>query len=58
MLDMLTGAYNRTDVQNANLGLPPETIIGKLFETFAWSLELVNYQSDKVLLWDNIDYAT
>lgn len=58
MLDMLTGAYNRTDVQNANLGLPPETNIGKLFETFAWSLELVHYQSDKVLLWDNIDYAT
>lgn len=57
MLDMLTGAYNRNDVRNALNSLPLETNIGRLFNTFAWGLELVHDQSDKILLWDDLDNA-
>ncbi|OPZ65881.1 MAG: hypothetical protein BWY85_00240 [Firmicutes bacterium ADurb.Bin506] len=57
MLDLLTGAYNRTDVRNAHNSLPLETNIGRLFDTFAWGLELVHEQTDKILLWDDIDNA-
>ena len=55
MLDMLTGAYNRDDVRNAYSSLPLETNIGRLFNTLAWGLELVHDQSDKILLWDDLD---
>lgn len=57
MLDMLTGAYNRDDVRNAYSSLPLETNIGRLFNTLAWGLELVHDQSDKILLWDDLDNA-
>ncbi len=54
---MLTGAYNRDDVRNAYSSLPLETNIGRLFNTLAWGLELVHDQSDKILLWDDLDNA-
>ena len=57
MLDMLTGAYNRDDVRNAYSSLPLETNIGRLFNTLAWGLELIHDQSDKILLWDDLDNA-
>lgn len=57
MLDLLTGAYNRTDVRSAYNSLPLETNIGRLFGTFSWGLELVHEQTDKILLWDDIDNA-
>lgn len=57
MFDMLTGAYNRDDVRNAYSSLPLETNIGRLFNTLAWGLELVHDQSDKILLWDDLDNA-
>jgi len=55
---MLTGAYNRADVRNAYNSLPLETNIGRLFNTLSWGLELVHEQTDKILLWDDIDNAT
>ena len=36
---------------------PFETNIGRLFNTLAWGLELVHDQSDKILLWDDLDNA-
>ena len=57
MLDLLTGAYNRTDVRNAHNSLPLETNIGRLFDTLSWGLELVHEQTDKILLWDDLDNA-
>lgn len=57
MLDLLTGAYNRADVRNAHNSLPLETNIGRLFDTLSWGLELVHEQTDKILLWDDLDNA-
>lgn len=57
MLDMLTGAYNRKDVRNTYNSLPLETNIGRLFSTFSWGLEITHDQSDKILLWDDLDNA-
>lgn len=57
MLDMLTSGYSRKDLRNAYHGLPMETNIGRLFSTFAYGLEIINDQSDKIRLWDDIDNA-
>lgn len=57
MLDFLTGAYNREDIRNAKHSLPMETNIGRLFETFAWGLEIVHEHAERMLLWDDIDNA-
>jgi hypothetical protein len=34
-----------------------ETNIGRLFSTFAWGLQFIHTEADKILLWDNLDYA-
>lgn len=57
MLDMLTGAYTRTDLQRAKKELPPETNIGKLFEILAYHLDIVKEHIERVRLWDNLDNA-
>lgn len=57
MLDYLTGAYARTDIRNARHSLPPDTNIGRLFGTFAWGLEIVHENCDRMKLWDDIDNA-
>lgn len=57
MLDALTSGYARKDHRNAVHSLPMETNIGRLFSTFTWGLQLVHEQSDKILLWDDLDNA-
>lgn len=57
MLDALTSGYSRKDLRNATHSLPMETNIGRLFSTFAYGLELVHDQSDRMQLWDDIDNA-
>lgn len=57
MLDALTSGYTRKDLRNAKNGLPLETNIGRLFATLAWGLQFVHEQTDKILLWDNLDNA-
>jgi hypothetical protein len=57
MLDALTSGYNRQDTRNARHGLPMGTNIGRLFSTFAWGLQIVHEQTDKILLWDKLDNA-
>lgn len=53
MFEALTGAYARTDLNHEI----PETAIGKLFQTFAWGLELIRDHTERVRLWENIDNA-
>lgn len=57
MLDALTSGYTRKDLRNEYQSLPMETNIGRLFSTFAYGLEIIGDQSDKIRLWDDIDNA-
>ncbi|MCL2644087.1 MAG: hypothetical protein FWD51_01340 [Betaproteobacteria bacterium] len=57
MLEMLTGGYNREDVQNVRHGRAPTTNIGKLLSIPSWGFNLVHEHAEKVLLWDNLDNA-
>ncbi len=57
MLYALTSAYSRKDYDNHRSGSPPETKIGKLFEIFAWGLDMVHGQAEKIKSWDNLDNA-
>lgn len=57
MLDMLTSAYNRTDKWELSAGRKPKTNIGKLFSLAGWGFDILKEQTEKVKLWDDIDYA-
>ena len=57
MLDMLTSGYARADVRNARKNLPMATNIGKLFQTFAFGLDVIIEQSELIRLWDDLDNA-
>ena len=57
MLDMLTGAYTRVDLQRAKQELTPITNIGKLFSIFASRLDMIKEHIERIRLWDNLDYA-
>lgn len=58
MLYALTSAYSRKDYDNQQCGLPLVTNIGKLFSVFAWGLDIIQEQAEKVKLWDNLDNAS
>jgi|GEM_PF-2836284 len=57
MLKMLTGAYARSDMREAEKGNSPKTWIGRLFATFAWGLEIIVETAKTVKLWDNLEHA-
>lgn len=57
MLDMLTGAYAREDVRNAEKGRPMTTNIGRLFSVLSWGLEMVQEQAQRVKEWDDLNNA-
>ena len=57
MLDMLTSAYNRTDLQNIRAGRTPRTNIGKLLSLAGWGFDILKEQTEQVRLWDDIDRA-
>ena len=57
MLEMLTSAYTRRDLQNLRHNQPLETNIGKVFSLFASGLEIIRENAELVRLWDNIDNA-
>lgn len=57
MLEMLTSAYNRRDLQNVRKGRLLETNIGKVFSLFADGLETVHANAERVRLWDDLQYA-
>lgn len=58
MLGALTSAYTRKDYENHQCRYPPETKIGKLFAVFAWGLDMVQEQAEKMRLWDCLDNAS
>ncbi len=58
MLYALTSAYTRKDYSNCQTEAPLETNIGKLFSILAWGLDLVQEQSARMKLQDNIDNAS
>lgn len=57
MLEMLTGAYQRRDLQNAKKGKAPETNIGKLFYLIAEGYETIYENAERVREWDDLDNA-
>lgn len=57
MLDMLTSAYTRKDLRNNRKKQPPETNIGRLFNTFGCGLDIIRDHFERVRLWDDIDKA-
>ena len=44
MLEMLTSAYNRTDIQRLGVGKAPVTNVGKLFYLAGWGFDLISLQ--------------
>lgn len=57
MLEMLTSAYNRSDISVIKNNQEPKTNIGKLFHLAGWGFDLIKDQAEKVRLWDDIDKA-
>ena len=57
MLELLTGAYNRQDIQNIKHGRKLETNIGRLFSLLAWGFEIIQENADMVRLWDDLENA-
>ena len=57
MLKMLTSSYNRSDIKRVERGEPAQTNIGKLLALAGWGFGIINQNAEKVMEWDNIDYA-
>ncbi len=57
MLDMLTSAYNRSDIRSTRRALPPETNIGRLFYLIAEGFEMIYENAGRVKEWDDLDNA-
>lgn len=57
MLDMLTSAYARSDIQNVKHGRALETNIGKLFSLLADGLEVIHSNAELVREWDDLEKA-
>ena len=57
MLRMLTSSYNRSDIKRLERGERVQTNIGKLLSLAGWGFSIINKNAEKVMEWDNIDYA-
>ena len=57
MLELLTSAYARDDIQNVRQERPPVTNIGKLFSVLGWGLELTHENLERIRSWDDLDNA-
>lgn len=55
MLDMLTSAYDRTDLSRLKRGELPKTNIGKLIALSGWGFDILKDQAEKVKLWDSLE---
>lgn len=55
MLEMLTSAYNRTDIQRLGAGKAPVTNVGKLFYLAGWGFDLISLQMRRMEQWNDID---
>lgn len=57
MLQILTTAYNKTDVYNADNAIPTESFIGRLFAVVDWGFGLIRDNAELLRLWADIDKA-
>ena len=57
MLKMLTSSYNRSDIKRLERGEQAQTNIGRLLSLAGWGFGIINKNAEKVMAWDNIDYA-
>lgn len=57
MLEMLTSAYDRSDILRLKENKSPETNIGKLFSLFGYGFDIIREHTERVRLWDDIDQA-
>lgn len=57
MLEMLTSAYDRSDLITIPKGEPPRTNIGRLHSVIGWGFDLVKDSAERVKLWDDLDLA-
>lgn len=57
MLKMLTSSYNRSDIKRVERGEPVRTNIGKLLSLTGWGFGIINQNAEKIMEWDDIDYA-
>lgn len=57
MLEMLTSAYDRSDILRIKENKSPETNIGKLFSLFGYGFDIIREHTERVRLWDDIDQA-
>lgn len=57
MLEMLTSAYNRDDLQNIRKGRPLKTAIGKLLGTIGWGFDIIRENVLRVREWNDLDQA-
>lgn len=57
MLDLLTGAYSRRDLQIIQKGRSLETNIGRLFSLIADGYEVIHENAELVQLWDDLENA-
>lgn len=57
MLQILTTAYNKTDIYNADNDISPESFIGRLFAVVDWGFGLIHDNAERLRLWADIDQA-
>lgn len=57
MLEMLTSAYDRSDITRLERQEKPQTNIGKLFSLLGYGFDVIQENAERVRLWDNLDQA-
>lgn len=57
MLEMLTSAYDRSDIPRLSRGEKPQTNVGKLFYLLGYGFDIIRENTERVRLWDDIDQA-
>lgn len=57
MMEMLTSAYDRSDIPRMRRQEAPQTNIGKLFGLLGYGFDIVREHTERVRLWDDIDQA-
>lgn len=58
MMDMLTSAYDRSDLSRLQDGQVPKTNVGKLSSLVGWGFDIIKDQTEQIRLWDDIDRMT
>ncbi len=57
MMEMLTSAYDRSDIPRFKRNEMPQTNVGKLFFLLGYGFDIIRENTERVRLWDDIDQA-